>query len=233
MSHYHICFSNCADDKGLLKASSGTRHEVDFGSSHEAHIYLQIATAVQRTATQTNSADFIADEANNQHRHTTDTLKVFCQLFFAFQMPVTWVPPPNPTATHLHTSSPTPSLASNALCMARGKNATIGEHAKIQGLHSCQWARSWPWSLLPALTPITTMWVSATGPCCYIGICSWPLQLNVHTPLDPATTGSCPGPWLPELALPATADPMVLAKDHTVVDAMCHSILSQGDIIPD
>lgn len=159
------------------------------------NIYLQIAATVQRTQYRETQqiSSLMKPTASTD---TTDILKIFCHLFFFFLHSGCLSPESlsqTVQATHLRMTSPTPASASAALCMPRGKYAATGEHAKSQGLHSCQGAHSWLWPLLPALTPITT-WVSATGSCHDTGICSWPLQLNVHTPLAPATMAVSPIP---------------------------------------
>ena len=90
-------------------------------------------------------------------------------------------------------------------CWQPGTSELLGTH-------------SWPWPLLTALA-LPTMCVLATGPCHYLGTCSWPLQPSMCTPPALAITAACPSPWPLDLEAPLRT-PTALAA---TVDSPQHS----------
>lgn len=94
----------------------------------------------------------------------------------------------NPPAVHLSTASWFLSWR-HLPCHIHTQEdcAAVGEHADIQG------PLQLPGCSQRALAP-SARCVSTTGPCHYIGVCSWLPQLCVYTSLVPLTTTG-PAPW--------------------------------------
>lgn len=136
-----------------------------------------------------------------------------------------------PLDVHLHAPRPAPQ---HQLCYSMHTQGeeyiAIGEQVAPRASA----ATSKSWSTIIELGSCHLLWppslcVSANDPCYYLDTCSWPLQPSTCILLVLATTAAYPAAENPNSPYSHFKPPAVLAKNHTVVNSVKPSGLSQRD----